>query len=343
MKRILIVDDNLVSLQQINVQLANNYTVMLAKSGAQALQICMEEVPDLIVLDIEMPGMDGFETIIKFKQHIALSQIPVIFLTGSHDTPTAVKALQSGANDFLTKPVERDILLHRIGLHLRLSQYQRNLEQTVRTLEDSLVASFSDMIEYRDRNTGSHVARTGKYVELLGRELMAEGLFANELSEHSLEMIMRAAPLHDVGKIGISDVILLKPDMLDDEEFTVMKSHTVIGARMLQNMYLRTPTQKYLEYAALIAESHHEKYNGKGYPHGLAGEDIPLCARIMAVADVYDALIGDRVYRKAMSHAEACRIICAGKGTQFDPAVVSAFRAVQEKFEAIVRGNGELA
>jgi putative two-component system response regulator len=314
------------------MQLADNYKVLLAKSGAQAMQIVSRERPDIILLDIEMPDMDGFETIAKLKQSASLSRIPVIFLTANHDAATEIKALQSGAVDFITKPIEKSILMHRIKLHLNLSEYQLYLENTVRTLEDGIITSFSDMIECRDANTGGHVTRTGKYVEYLGEELRKKQIFPDDLTDKDLEMIVRATPLHDVGKIGVSDVILLKPSMLNDEEFALMKKHTTIGADLLRNMYKHTPTQSYLKYAILIAESHHERFDGKGYPYGIKGEEIPLCARIMSVADVYDALVDTRVYKKPMSHSDACRIIYSGLGSQFDPRVVEAFQAVQDKF-----------
>ncbi|MDR1379695.1 MAG: response regulator [Synergistaceae bacterium] len=339
MKQILVVDDNLSNLKQINMQLCDSYKVTLAKSGAQALQICSSEMPDLILLDIQMPEMDGFQTIEKIKENIIMCNIPVIFLTANHDTTTEINALKSGAVDFVTKPIEKSILLHRIKLHLQIAGYSRDLENTVKTLEDGLVMSFSDLIEWRDGNTGGHVVRTSRYVELLGRELQKRGVFADELTDKALEMIVRATPLHDVGKIGVSDVILLKPTMLNDEEFMLMKQHTKIGADILRNMYQRTPTQHYLQYAIMIAESHHERYDGTGYPQGLKGEEIPLCARIMSVADVYDALVDTRIYKKAMTHEDACRIIYASMGMQFDPWVVEAFQSIHEQFNEAAQAS----
>jgi putative two-component system response regulator len=315
--------------------------VALAKSGAQALQICLNERPDLILLDIQMPEMDGFETIAKIKENITMRNIPVIFLTASHDPATEVKALESGAVDFVTKPIEKSILLHRIELHLQMADYRLSLENTVKNLEDGLITSFSDLIECRDGNTGGHVMRTSRYVELLGQELRREGMFAEELTEKALEMIVRATPLHDVGKIGVSDVILLKPAMLNDEEFTLMKQHTKIGADILRNMYHRTPTQHYLQYAIMIAENHHERYEGTGYLRGLKGDEIPLCARIMSVADVYDALVDTRVYKKAITHEDACRIIYAGMGSQFDPRIVDAFQSVHGQFNEAAKASLE--
>jgi putative two-component system response regulator len=337
MKKILVVDDNLTSLKQIGAQLAESYEVSLAKSGALALQICKQEKPDLILLDIEMPEMDGFETIKRLKLNRYLGSIPVIFLTGNHDTETEVRGLQSGARDFITKPVEKSILIHRIELHLRFSSYQAHLENTVATLSDSVAHSFAELIECRDENTGEHVARTSRYVGMLGRRLMEKGLFSDELTATDLDMMVRAAPLHDIGKIAISDRILLKPDRLDDEEFIAMKRHTVIGEELVENMFARTPTQHYLQYAKRIAASHHERYDGKGYPRGLKGDAIPLCGRIMAVADVYDALVDDRVYRKGMSHGEACGIILEGRDKNFDGRIVDAFEDISKDLAAAAK------
>ena len=330
-KRILVVDDDLSILRQIAAQLSENYEVSLAKSGALAFQICIKEKPDLILLDIEMPDMDGFEVLSRIKQNPFLDRIPVIFLTARHDAATEVKALELGARDFIPKPVERSILLHRIELHLRFVSYQAQTEQNVISLSDSIATSFAEMIEYRDENTGGHVIRTSKYVELLGKEMIIRGFFPDELNNAELQLMMRASPLHDIGKIAISDRILLKAGRLDDVEFTAMKRHAQIGMAIIERMYQRMPAQHYLRYGCLIAGSHHERYDGKGYPRGISGNDIPLCGRIMAVADVYDALTENRVYRKGMGHSKARAVILENRGTQFDPAVVDTFRDVEEQ------------
>jgi putative two-component system response regulator len=342
MKQILVVDDNLSILKQISAHLAGEYEVSLAKSGLLALQICMREKPDLILLDIEMPDLDGFDVIARLKQNPYLDRIPVIFLTASHDTVTEVKALESGARDFITKPVEKSILLHRIALHLRITSWQAQTETTVTALSDSIATSFAEMIECRDENTGGHVVRSSKHVELLGRELIKNGQFPDELTPPELRLIVRAAPLHDIGKIAISDRVLLKPDKLNDDEFTIMKRHAAIGGEILQRMYQRTPTQYYLRYACLIAASHHERFDGKGYPNGLAGRDIPLCGRIMAVADVYDALMDNRVYRRGMDQSQAYNIIMGGKGAQFDPLVVDAFENIRDELVLEYQSFSEL-
>ncbi|MDR3322204.1 MAG: response regulator [Synergistaceae bacterium] len=325
MMEILVVDDNMTNLAQIEAQLSGRYGVTLAKSGAQALHICERERPDLILLDVEMPGMDGFDTLGMLKDDPRLSRIPVIFLTASRDSATEVRGLKSGARDFITKPVGKNILLHRIELHLRVSSYQSHLADRVAEMTDSIAASFAELIECRDENTGGHVIRTSKYVELLGTELLARNLFMSELSGAELGLMVRAAPLHDIGKIAISDRILLKPGKLDDAEFAAIKKHAPIGAEILKNMYGRMPTQAYLQFAVMIAGTHHERYDGKGYPWGLAGDEIPACGRIMAVADVYDALVDNRVYRKGMNHEDALGIITRGAGTQFDPHVAEVF------------------
>jgi len=331
MKRILVVDDNLAILKQISAYLVDDYEVSLAKSGSLALQICVREKPDLILLDVEMSDMDGFGVMYRLKENPYLDRIPVIFLTANHSAEVEIRALESGARDFIIKPVERSILLHRIELHLRFASFQIQAEQTVTALSDSIATSFAEMIECRDESTGGHVIRTSKYVDILGKELLSRGLFPEELNPVELQLMVRAAPLHDIGKIAISDRILLKVGRLDDMEFTRMKCHSEIGAAILKRMYQRMPAQNYLRYASLIAGSHHERYDGKGYPQGLSGESIPLCGRIMAVADVYDALIDNRVYRSSMGHIQASNIIFENSGTQFDPRIVEAFKNTQEQ------------
>jgi putative two-component system response regulator len=340
-KRILVVDDNLSILKQISAFLANDYEISLAKSGILALQICTKEKPDLILLDIEMPDMDGFDVISRIKSNPYLDRIPVIFLTANLDAGTEIKALESGARDFITKPVERSILIHRIELHLRFVSFQIQTEQNVSALSDSLATAFAEMIECRDENTGGHVVRTSKYVGLLGKEMINQGLFPEELNHDELQLMMRAAPLHDIGKIAISDRVLLKAGSLDDVEFTAMKRRAQIGEAIVGRMYQRMPAQRYRRYGGLIAGSHHERYDGKGYPRGLEGNTIPLCGRIMAVADVYDALMDNRIYRKGMGHIQASNIILENKGTQFDPVVVDIFNDVQEQLLEVADTYGE--
>jgi putative two-component system response regulator len=343
MKRILVVDDNLAILKQVSASLEETYEVSLAKSGILALQICQKERPDIILLDVEMPGMDGFDVISRLKQNPYLFRMPVIFLTASNDPATEIRCLQAGARDFITKPVEKSILRHRLELHLRLAAYQAQTEQTVMSLSDSIAMSFSELIECRDENTGGHVQRTSRYVEILGRDLIGRGLFAEELKEEELRLIVRASPLHDIGKIAISDRVLLKAGRLDDMEFSQMKRHAEIGGEILERMYQRTPAQRYLRYASLIAESHHERWDGNGYPKGLKGDEIPLCGRIMAVADVYDALMDTRVYRNGLGHIQTSEIITESSGSHFDPRIIESFKAIHKELAEIAEQNGERA
>ncbi|MDL2210049.1 response regulator [Desulfovibrio sp. OttesenSCG-928-O18] len=335
MKLVLVVDDNLTNLRHISALLANTYRVLLAKSGKQALLIAAEQIPDIIMLDVEMPEMDGFATLAALRNNPALARVPVLFFTAGDNVATQVRALEAGAVDFVRKPYEKGILLHRLDLHLKLVQYQQDQERTIKELEDSIVNSFAELIECRDANNGGHVQRTRGYVAALGELLVEANLFTDELDPETLEMIVRASPLHDIGKIGISDLIMFKPGKLTEEEYEIVKTHTTIGARTLAHIHERTPTQKYLLHAQLMAEGHHERYDGTGYPKGLRGEAIPLCCRLMAVANVYDALVSNTAYRAGMSHEDACAILQQGKGREFDPHIINVFIENNEIFARI--------
>lgn len=324
MKSILLVDDNVTLLKQISLQLASSFHVIMAKSGAQALSIASRMRPDIVLLDVDMPEMDGFATISAFKADPLLSDIPVIFLTANHDPETQIRALQSGGVDFIKKPFEGGVLRHRIQIQLRLAEYQHDLESKLKDLEDTIITSFAELIECRDGHSGGHVQRTCTYVRLLGKLLLESGVYTEELDMTLLELIARASALHDVGKIGVSDVIMLKPGNLSAEEYDQVKKHTLIGAETLRAAYMLAPIP-FLHHAAVIAENHHERFDGLGYPHGLQGEDIPLSARLTSVANVYDALISRTIYRPGMAHEAACRIIEKGAGSEFDPQITSVF------------------
>jgi putative two-component system response regulator len=323
------------SLKQMSVQLAQNYEVSLAKSGEMALQICAQEKPDLILLDVEMPDMDGFATIARFQEDPHLKHIPVIFLTGNHNAATEIKCLKSGAMDFITKPANIDILHNRIELHLQLSTYQLHLESMVKELEDNIGISFAELLECKDYNVANHVLRTGEFAEVLMKELFEAGTFGRGISAEDIDTMKRAAPFHDIGKIGISDTILRKQGPLTVEQREEIKRHTTIGADMLRVIYSRTPGQHYLKMAITLAEGHHERYDGKGYPQGIIGDAIPLCCRILAVANAYDSYISDRIYRKGNTHEVACKKIFEGRGTEFDSKVVDAFDRVKDKFVSL--------
>ena len=343
MKHILVIDDNVASLKQIAALLTGQYNYSLTKSGAEAVAYCRRETPDMVLLDVRMPDMDGFETMAELKKIPTMEGVPIIFLTGSLDSETEVRALEAGAVDYITKPTERDILRHRMGLHLELREYQTNLERTRTELQNGIVASFADLVECKDGNTGWHVLRTGKNVELLGRELLRVSAFPDELNRENLELMVQAAPFHDLGKIGISDVILQKPDNLSPSEYEEIKKHTVIGARILKNIYTRTHGQHYLKYAYMMAEGHHERYDGSGYPYGLKGPETPLCCRILAVANVYDACRTDRLYRPGLNHQEAMRVMVDGRGKEFDPIIIDVFEKIAGIFEENYESTFEVA
>jgi putative two-component system response regulator len=217
-------------------------------------------------------------------------------------------------------------------MHLAFSAYQFNLQHMVKELEDNIGISFAELLDCKDHNVAGHVLRTGEYAALLAKELHEAGTFGNEITEEFIDMLKRATLFHDVGKIGVSDLILLKRSSLTEEETREVQSHPLIGGRVLRAIYDRTPDQHYLEMAISIAESHHEFYDGTGYPKGIKGDDIPLCCRIIAVANVYDSCTTDRVYRRALSHDETCEVILKGSGTKFDPRVVDAFNKISNSF-----------
>jgi putative two-component system response regulator len=336
MERILAVDDSLASLQQIGVHLGDRFDVLLAKSGEVGIAICEKEKPDLVLLDVDMPGMDGFEVLARLKANPETSRIPVIFLTGSGDSETEIRALQSGVVDFITKPVRKNILYHRIELHLRFAEYQSHLTDSIQNLKDNVTVAFAELVACRDGDAGGHILRTCKYLEILARVMRESGVYAGELGEEAIRSMTRAASFHDIGKIGISDTILLKPGALTKEEYERAKRHTIIGEKFLQNLYERTLSERVdLKYAEVMAGGHHERYDGRGYPRGLVGDEIPLCCRILSVVNVYDACVTDRVYRPAMEPEAVREIIRRGRGTEFDPRVADVFDQHFETFATL--------
>ena len=341
MNSILVVDDNLVNLKQIHDHLAHKYDVSLAKSGKAAIGICEKEPPNLILLDLEMPEMDGFAVIELLKENPKLQHIPVIFLTSNDDPSTEVKCLESGAVDFIIKPADAEILLYRIELHLQFSGYQLYLKHTVKELEDNIGLSFAEVLDLKDNYSANQVVRTVASIEILANEMFKEGIFKNELTEEYIESFKRAVPFHNIGIIGVSDTILLKRGDLSVNERNEIRRHTAIGGQILRTIYERTPNQKYLEMAVIIAEGHHERYDGAGYPKGLKGDEIPLCCRITALVNVYNSCVTEKIYRKAFSHEEACGIILKGKGTEFDPQIVDVFIKNKDKFEGIEADESE--
>lgn len=341
-KHILIVDDNKANLTMAREVLIGEYDINLVISGAQALQFLSKKATDLILLDINMPEMNGIETMQKIKENSLWSKIPVIFLTADTNIDMEMECLDLGAVDFIAKPFVPKIMLSRIARTLELEDYRTDLEkavekktQQIRDIQQRVISGFANIIESRDDLTGQHVKRTSAYVKAIAEELVARNMYNEILGSHYMENMCKAAPMHDIGKIRISDTVLCKPGKLTDEEFTIMKTHTTEGERILQTTMKGIERESYLHMARDMALYHHEKWDGKGYPTGKSGEDIPLCARVMAVADVFDALISKRCYKESMSFDQAFTIIEDSMGTHFDPDIAKVFLSIRPRIEEI--------
>jgi putative two-component system response regulator len=341
--KILLVDDNTANLQVLRENLGGlGYKLLIAKNGKSALEIVQKAGPDLILLDIMMPEMDGYEVCRRLKGAEETRHIPVIFLTAMADAEDEAKGLALGAVDYITKPINPELVRARVRNHLELKRHQDRLEHLVRmkTREVQLtqavmIESLATLAEYRDPETGGHIKRTQNYVKALAVHLRDHERFRNVLDEKAIELLYLSAPLHDVGKVGVRDHILLKAGRLDDAEFEQMKKHTLFGEEALRLTEQKLGQSTFLRLAREIAATHQEKWDGSGYPRGLKGEEIPLPGRLMALADVYDALISKRVYKPPMPHEKAVESIRDGRGTHFDPDVVDAFLALEDTFRNI--------
>jgi putative two-component system response regulator len=349
---ILVVDDTPDNLALMSGLLKDRYKIKIAPDGENALRIAgTQPMPDLILLDVMMPDMDGYEVCRRLKDNAQTRHIPVIFLTSKREAEDERRGLATGAVDYLTKPVSPPIALARIETHLQLKEARdyladRNAHlekevarrtQEISTIQDVAMMAMASLAETRDNETGNHIRRTQHYVKILAGQLKDHPRFRGELSDTTIELLYKSAPLHDIGKVGIPDNILLKPGKLEPEEFDVMKTHTTLGRDALAEAEnLLQSNDSFLRLAREIIYSHHEKWDGSGYPQGLAGDAIPLSARLMALADVYDALVSKRVYKAAMPHEQAVAIIQQGKGSHFDPDIVEAFKARAEEFRQIL-------
>jgi putative two-component system response regulator len=343
MDQILLVDDNTANLQILYQTLDGcGYKLLVAKDGKRALAIARQARPSLILLDIMMPEMDGYEVCRRLQNSESTKNIPIIFVTALAEGDDEAKGLALGAMDYITKPFHPELIKARVRIHLELKRHRDHLEALVkdRTREVALtqavtIESLATLAEYRDPETGGHIKRTQNYLKALAIKLKDHPRFSEELSDEIIELLYISAPLHDVGKVGVPDHILLKPDKLTDEEFEKMKAHAVYGHDALHITEKKLGKDSFLRYAREIAHTHQEKWDGSGYPRGLKGEEIPLSGRLMALADVYDALISKRIYKPPMPHEEAVRIILRGKGQHFDPDIVDAFVELEKTFRNI--------
>lgn len=343
---ILIVDDSTMIIHLVS-SILEDYHMRFALSGEEALKI-LEEASDidLILLDIDMPGMDGYELIQKIKAEDKYKAIPVIFLTVMDDVDDEAKGLALGAVDYIKKPINTSILKARVDTHVNLRlanvfmEHQNEILEnkvTQRTREilitrDLLITSMMSLLEVRDIESGHHIKRTQLYIKELCQHLRKSGPYMNQMTVERIDNIYRTAPLHDIGKIGIPDSILLKPMGLTEGEYEVMKNHAQHGIDAFSDADERLADPNLLNVAKEIIGAHHEKWDGTGYPQGLSGDEIPLAGRLMALVDVYDALVTERVYKKAYSHERAKEIIMEGRGSHFDPVLVDAFLDLEDVF-----------
>ena len=353
---VLIVDDNAENLTVLGELLQPLYQVRAANSGERALQLMqLEPLPSLVLLDVMMPGLDGYAVLERLRAEPRSRSVPVIFVTAMGATEDEERGLLHGAVDYITKPIRPPVLLARVAAHVELSRARERLADQNHDLEleierrmaenqrlrDIGIHALARLAETRDNETGNHLRRTREYVRQLGTQLIAKPRFAQRLDAKTVDLMARSAPLHDIGKVGIPDRILCKPGKLDADEWLIMKTHAALGAEAIELAERDAGpgggAADFLHYAKDIARSHHERWDGGGYPQGLVGEAIPLAARLMAVADVFDALISPRVYKKAWSYEAARAHIVEQRGSHFDPDVVDAFVASFDEFCAIAR------
>jgi putative two-component system response regulator len=352
-RKIILVDDNMANLTLGKNMLKPFYEVYPVPSAEKLFDLLAHIEADLILLDVMMPEMDGFEAIRRLKSSEQWRDIPVIFLTSQSDEGSELEGFDLGAIDYVYKPFSAPLLLKRIENHLlieaqksELKDWNDNLQKKVREktsqivgLENSVLNTVAELVEFRDDITGRHIYRTQKYLELLVNRMLEEGTYADQIADWDLDYLLPSAQLHDVGKIAISDTILNKPGRLTEEEFEIMKTHPATGVEIIERIAKNTEESDFLKHATTIAGTHQEKWDGSGYPAGLQGTDIPLEGRLMAIADVYDALISARPYKEAMSHEKAKSIIMENSGSHFDPKLVEVFAHIADKFAEIAAQN----
>ena len=350
-KIILVVDDDMTSLKLAKNILEKEYRVATVNAGTLVFKYLMKNTPDLILLDLNMPDMDGFEVMEQIRVHPIYSNIPVIFLTANQDPQSEAKCLETGAIDFVAKPFVPLVLKSRVRRTIELYGYRSQLEsmvtqqahvigasnERIASIQNAVIIGMANLIESRDMSTGKHVRNTQHYVEMICNALHEQGLYRDILTEEYRNNTIKAAPLHDVGKIKISDMILKKPGRLTEEEFRMMQKHAAYGAEIIDDILGDVEDEEYIRVARAIALSHHERWDGRGYPSGMKGEEIPLCARIMAIADVFDALYEERVYKKAIRPlAKTMAMIEAERGCQFDPVITDVFMGLADELRIYV-------
>jgi len=343
------VDDDLITLEICEAALVDFYDVVALNSGARLFQQLEKKIPHLILLDINMPVMDGYEVILQIKNNEKYKHIPVIFLTAQSDNECEYTCLSLGAADYISKPFYPALLRKRVETNIREASQKLELlkfndrlckmveenTKAIIELKGAILKTIVELVESRDVITGVHIDRTQGYLRILTDALVKSGLYSDEVSTWDTELLIQSSQLHDVGKIAIDDYILRKPGKLNYDEWEKIKLHTLHGEAIINNIKRNTSSHDFLEYARILAVSHHEKWDGSGYPHKLKGTDIPLQGRLMAIADVYDSLVSNRSYKKAFTHQNAVEIITSESGTHFDPHLISIFLEVADEFNNV--------
>jgi putative two-component system response regulator len=336
LKTIFVVDDNDINLSIAREALKGQYRVMTLPSALKMFQLLEKITPDLILLDIEMPEINGFEALRLLKSNDSQADIPVVFLTSMTDVTIEASGFEMGVVDFITKPFSAPVLINRLKAHLNIDEIIRERTLRLQRLQNGLIIVLADMVENRDDVTGGHIERTTIYIRLLMDELLKQGVYIEEICDIDFELFASSARLHDVGKISISDTILNKPGKLGDDEFAIMKTHAQKGEDIINKIVSRAEDDEaFLKNAKLFAGYHHERWDGKGYPYGLKESDTPIQGRIMSLVDVYDALVSERPYKKPFSHDDAISIIMENAGTQFDPKIANVFFNMKDQFAEI--------
>jgi len=337
MKTIFAVDDSDTNLAMAEEALEAHYRLMTMPSAAKMFTLLDKFTPDLILLDIEMPEMNGIEALQRLKCSPLYEEIPVIFLTGRTDSAIEAYGFELGAVDFITKPFSAPVLLNRIKTHLNISKVVREQTTQLYRLQNGIVSVLANMVESRDKMTKGHIERTMAYIKILLKAMEERGVYADEIRSWDQNMASSSSRLHDVGKIVISDVILNKPGKLTGDEYEIIKSHVSAGERIINSIVDRSVEEEFLHNAKLFAGYHHERWDGSGYPRGLKETEIPLQGRIMALVDVYDALISERPYKKAFTAEKAEGIIQEGAGKLFDPKITAVFFEVKDLIREVVQ------
>jgi putative two-component system response regulator len=352
-KRILVVDDDPDIRRLLVSILRHEYDVLAVETGEAALERFVEYRPAILLLDVMLPGINGFEPCQRIRQSPSGRSLHIIIVSSQSSREEQLQGYQAGADDYVVKPIEPTEFLARVRLHFRLrmagaemasaraelAELSLNMSQLaaardwqISATQDATVLALAKVAECRDDDTGSHLQRIGAYSEILALQLRSCSPYRNQINDEFMHDLLRGSPLHDIGKVGIVDSILLKPGPLTADEFERMKQHTTLGASLLELVVQQSPAGSFLSMAAVIARYHHERFDGTGYPSGLRGQAIPLPARIVAVADVYDSLTSQRPYKRAWSAEEARQWIIDQSGRHFDPVIVDAFKARYEDF-----------